>query len=270
MTGPVWDGQGVDPWLPARIEARAEIARAERDIRNSFWAVLSEWLTRTARRVLRGEQPPDLDAIWARVPAWRDAVDHVVQGAVKSAMGAGYRILGPDYQWDSRPAVSRHLAEVTNRMVRTPDEVFDLVAGQMSQGVNLGESIPKLAARVDEVLSTTATERWPNRAVTVARTEAIGALNAGRTDAFIIFDEESDEELERVWLATSDTRTRPNHREADGQRVPVDQPFTVGGFPLMFPGDPTGPPQERINCRCSTLLVEVGESVDLSDRQMKR
>lgn len=164
----------------------------------------------------------------------------------------------------------RYLAEVRNRLVRVPDEVYDLVAAEITQGANLGESIPKLAARVDNVLSTTGSERWPNRATVIARTETIGALNAGRSDAFSAVAEEMDESMEKMWLATEDTRTRRTHREADGQRVPVGSRFSVGMFELAFPGDPTGPPQEVIQCRCTMLLVEPGEFVDLSNRQFRR
>jgi len=132
--------------------------------------------------------------------------------------------------------------------MRTPEHVFDVIAGEMSQGINLGEGIRALALRVEETLSATATPRWENRAVTVARTEAIGALNAGRSDAFEAFAEDVDGPLERVWVATEDSRTRPTHVLADGQRVPLGQPFIVGGAALMFPGDPSGPPEEVINC----------------------
>lgn len=273
MTGPVWDGKGVDPWLPARLDARLEVAAVERDIRMAVWSALSDWLVQTARRVLRGDTAvPDPDAIWARAPLWRDAVDLLVNGEIWAAIGLAFsKILGKDYAWDQRPEITRYLAEVTNRLVRVPDEVFDLVAGQMAAGVNLGESIPKLAARVDGVLSTTGSDRWQNRAVVIARTEAIGALNAGRVEAFRVVAEDDPElNLEMMWLATEDSRTRPTHREAEGQRVPVGTPFNVGGFDLRFPGDPSGPPQEVIQCRCVPLLVEPGESVDLSNRQMRR
>jgi hypothetical protein len=137
-------------------------------------------------------------------------------------------------------------------------------------GVNLGEGIPELRARIDTVLSTTQSERWPNRATVIARTEAIGAMNGGRADSFVAFAEETGEELERVWLATDDNRTRHTHEVADGQRQPLGQPFIVGGFELRFPGDPLGPPQEVIQCRCTMLLVEPGESLDLSNRQYRR
>lgn len=273
VTGEAWDGTGRDPWLPARLDARLDVARVERDIRAAVWAALSDWLVQTARRVLRGDTaPPNPDAIWARAAYWREAVDLILQGEVWRALGLAFeRLLGKDYPWDQRPAMVAYLAEVRNRMVRIPDEVYDLVAGQMATGANLGESIPKLAQRVDSVLSATGSERWPNRATVVARTETIGALNAGRLEAFKALAEEDPElELETFWLATSDSRTRPTHRAAEGQRVPVGQPFMVGGFPLRFPGDPSGPPQEVIQCRCTLLLVEPGETVDLSNRQMRR
>jgi uncharacterized protein with gpF-like domain len=98
----------------------------------------------------------------------------------------------------------------------------------------------------------------------------IGALNASRTDAFAaVAEADPGTEYERIWLSTSDSRTRSTHRAVDGQRVALSSPFIVGGFPLAFPGDPTGPPQEIIQCRCVSLLVEKGESVDLSNRQMR-
>lgn len=269
MTSP-WTGGGTDPWLPHRLNARLQVAQAEAAIRRSIWSALSAWLVGTARRVLRGAQPPDLDAVWARAPAWRTAVDQVVQGQIKKAMGTAYApLLGENYRWDSRPFVASYLAQVDNRLVRVPDEVYDLVAGQVQQGASLGEGIPKIADRVDDVLSTTQSNRWPNRATVIARTETIGALNAGRHDAFEAFAQEADEELEQLWLATSDSRTRATHRAADGQRVPLGQSFNVGGFELAFPGDPSGPPQEVIQCRCTMLLVEPGEEIDMSNRQLK-
>lgn len=271
MTGPVWDGKGRDPWLPQRLDARMEIAAVERDIRAGVWAALSDWLVQLSRRILRGDGRPDMDAVWAMVPLWREAVDLILAGEIWRAIGRAFeRVLGPDYDWTARPFVTAYLAEVRNRLVRVPEEVFDLVAGQVAAGVNLGESIPKIRERVDSVLSTTGSERWPNRATVIARTETIGALNAGRADAFRVVAADSDERLEMFWLATDDSRTRHSHREAEGQRVPVGSPFIVGGAELRFPGDPLGPPQEVIQCRCTMLLVDPDENVDLSNRQMRR
>lgn len=271
MTGEAWNGHGTDPWLPQRLNARLEVATTERDIRRVVWAELSGWLVETARAVLRGGARPAPDAIWARVPAWREAVELIIRGEILKAIGLAFARVLPGYAWDQRNNVVAYLATVRNRLVRVPEEVFALVAHEVAVGVNLGEGIPELRTRIDSVLSIQGSDRWPNRATVIARTETIGALNAGRTEAFrTVMELEPDTEFEKMWLATDDTRTRETHRLADGQRVPVDRSFIVGGFELAFPGDPSGPPQEVIQCRCVPLLVERGESVDLSNRQFRR
>jgi hypothetical protein len=272
MAGPVWDGAGRDPWLPARLDARLEAAEAERDIRAALWAALSEWLVALERRLLRSGASIDLTAVWSMEPAWREAVELILQGEIWQAVTLAFRkLFGSDYPAGQRPEVNRYLTEVRNRLVQVPDEVYDLVAGQVAAGANLGEGLPKIRDRVDDVLSTTASERWPNRATVIARTETIGALNAGKMETYkIIVEDDPDTPYEIMWLATDDRRTRRTHDEADGQRVPFGSPFIVGGFSLAFPGDPTGPPQEVIQCRCTPLLVEAGEIVDRSNRQMRQ
>lgn len=268
MTDP-WTGEGPDPWLPDRIAYAEQAAAAEIAIREQVWAELSEWLVSTSRAVLATVRPDPI-AVFSKQQAWTSAVHRITSGSITDMIATAYRtMLGADYRFESRPMVVDHLAQVTNRMVRTPDSVFDLVAAQVAKGAESGESIQQISSRVEEVLDATATERWPNRATVVARTETLGALNAGRTDAFAAVVEETDEELEQVWLATIDKRTRATHRQADGQRVPIGQPFIVGGTALRYPGDPLGPAKEIIQCRCSTLLVEPGETLDLSNRQFK-
>lgn len=250
-----------------------EILRTEEQIRDTFWAQLSDWLVRLSRRVLRGDgRPPDLDAVWALNASWREAVDLVIERAILPAMQRAYRsVMGERFDLESRPFLSLYLAEVRNRMVRTPEEVYDLIAGQVSEGVNEGESIPKLAARIEQTLSTTATDRWANRAVTVARTEGIAALNAAKLESFKAYREQWGEDgLMKVWIATEDARTRPEHALADGQRVGLDEPFMIGGFPAQFPGDPMLPASLSINCRCGLALVDPDEELDYSDRQMRR
>lgn len=256
MTEPVWDGAGNDPWLTARLAALAELAVSEVGIREALWLALSSWLVRVSRAVLSSARP-DPAAVWSLAPAWEAEVKRIVNGPIKDTIGVAYEpLLGGGYPYDSRPYVVQHLASVTNRMVRTPDMVFDLVAGQLSDGANQGESIPKLAARVDEILSMTKTERWPNRATVVARSEVIGALNAGRHDAFGAVAEVTGEVYEKMWVTCLDRRTRATHRTADGQRVSVASPFVVGGASLMHPGDPTGPAREVIQCLPGTTLVD--------------
>jgi hypothetical protein len=77
--------------------------------------------------------------------------------------------------------------------------------------------------------------------------------------------------LTKSWMATADIRTRPSHLRAHQQYganpIPINRPFIVGGYKLMYPLDPRGPPQETINCRCRSVthhpaIGRVGSSLD--------
>lgn len=59
-----------------------------------------------------------------------------------------------------------------------------------------------------------------------------------------------------TWLSERDDRVRPTHITADGQRVPVDEPFWVGGYRMMYPTDSSlgAGPEEIVNCRCVEIF----------------
>lgn len=267
MTG--WDGTGVDPFLPQRITAELDAMSAERQVYRAWWSSLSEWLVEVHRGVLASGLP-DPNAVWAHAPEWASLMDGVVMGSIHDAVGLPYeKLFGPDYLFDQRPAVTAYLGEVHNRMVNTPEQVYDVVARQVAAGAAAGESIPAIADRVDEVLTTTGTPTWRNRAVVVARTETLGALSFGRSDAFNAVADTLGGEFEQVWLATLDSRVRLAHRIADGQRVPLGTPFTVDGEHLMRPGDPAGSAENVIQCRCTSLLERPGETTSQVGRGFK-
>lgn len=93
------------------------------------------------------------------------------------------------------------------------------------------------------------------RAERIARTELVSASNVGQ----MIGAERAAGALglvmQKEWIATFDQRTRPDHASADGQRVPLDQPFSVGGTMLDQPGDMAGPADQVINCRCTVAFI---------------
>lgn len=273
---PVWDGQGVDPWMPRRLAAQAEARVGERTVYDDYLARLSRWLVDTRRAVLRSSVV-DPDAVWSMFLAWVDSVTDFVHTTVADLVGTAYRkALGPNYPYSQRPHVTAYLAEAQNRLLNVPNQTYDRIVGQIAEGAGMGESMDAIQRRVQEVFSLTGTPYWPNRAVVVARTETMGALNAGRSGAFQAVAQELGDPFEQGWLATHDQRTRATHKAADigtpitGQRVPVGTPFLVGGFWLDQPGDPKGPAKEVLQCRCTTVLLRPGENIDLSDRQMVR
>ncbi len=129
-----------------------------------------------------------------------------------------------------------------------------LMASQLTQGILLGESIPKLAKRMQRVMGSNYAA-----AVRTARTATTGAENAGRVASYKRA-QAMGIKLEQEWLATLDGRTRHTHRQLDGERREVGQAFSNG---CRYPGDPQARGSEIYNCRC-TLAAAI-DGVDASD-----
>lgn len=146
---------------------------------------------------------------------------------------------------DGRSAISEsYLMQADNRLRGIGSDLWRKTRAQLVTGMADGESIPELTKRVrGELASSTV------RARTIARTEVIGASNAGAFMQVTAMGEDAPET--KVWLATGDRRTRLSHRAADGQKVPLNDNFQVGSSALMFPGDPRGAADEVVNCRCT-------------------
>lgn len=86
------------------------------------------------------------------------------------------------------------------------------------------------------------------RAKRIARTEVNTASNYGSWAGAM----QSGATVTKIWIPTRDKRTRPTHKKA-GKHPPValDGYFTVGKGKLKYPGDPEGPTEEVVNCRCA-------------------
>ncbi len=165
--------------------------------------------------------------------------------------------------WDEQ-TVRRLLVEQPALMPHYPEKRaikrgIDLAYGQrqiaasVTSGILQGKSLKAMADDLQERIP----EMSRNSALRAARTAVTGAQNAGRTDSYAAA-EKMGVKTKRQWVATLDNRTRHEHGELDGQVVAVDEPFEVGGYSLMFPGDPAGPPHLIYNCRCRIKPVVEG------------
>ncbi len=139
-------------------------------------------------------------------------------------------------------------------------KVYGVQHAKLINGTTKDQLKKLIGAGIDEGLGTEAIARniqkqIPSiaryRAATIARTETHTAANVGSQAAA----EATGLALIKEWGAAEDERTRETHAEADGQQVPIDGLFSVGGYDLRFPGDPSGPPGETINCRCVQLFL---------------
>lgn len=122
----------------------------------------------------------------------------------------------------------------------------------VTQGILQGESIPKIADRLQNVAF-----MGRNSAIRNARTYTTAAENKGRIDSY-----ERAEKLgiqtNKKWIATLDDRTRMEHRHLDGMSVKPDEDFKVDGYTISFPGDPSAEPEMFYNCRCTLVADIVG------------
>ena len=125
-----------------------------------------------------------------------------------------------------------------------------VVARAISEGKPLAEAdIRRLVNRYKDRL-------LKMRADTIARTEALNALRAGRHEGFQQLIDSGKVRADQVtvtWSATMDGRTRDTHRAMNGQAVKMGQLFTSpSGAQFEYPGDVThgAPGDEVIQCRC--------------------
>ncbi len=109
---------------------------------------------------------------------------------------------------------------------------------------------------VDKLLTRYKDNALRYRAETIARTEAIQALNQSEYEALkqaVDSGAIKASNVQRIWDSAGDNRVRPSHAEMDGQTVSLDEPFVApSGSQLMFPGDISlgADAEEIINCRC--------------------
>lgn len=264
MTTPL----GGDPNLPQRLRAQAFIREGEARVVTSWFRSMTRFLDRVRPAVVPEDRPMDPGRVSDHVGFWTSQVDVEIVPAVGGVLGDAWRRVTAVGDPPTDPFVSTYLNEVGNRMRHVPDEVYALITAEIERGITEGRSLDRVQADVRTILTASGTDRWPNRAWTVARTETIGAVNAGIfRSAQLEADQRGDVAPFKQWISTDDKRTRPSHVEADQQRTLLSEPFRVGGAPLLFPGDPRGPAGEVINCRCSMLPVVLGEVIDWTDRQ---
>lgn len=131
------------------------------------------------------------------------------------------------------------------------------IASEIAAGRAAGETLRQIARRVDKFYLE---DIIPNRSMVIARTEVGHATNWAQD--FIARDTEArGVPLEKEWISQHDPRTRDSHVDADGQRVPLDEPFDVGDYQLMFPLDESlgAGPEATIQCRCGVLHHVVDE-----------
>lgn len=173
---------------------------------------------------------------------WEKAASRLVlstgQGSVASAaldLGISFELLTPGL----RKYTQREAAWLVKNVLDTTKQA---IRDALDAGLKAGETIPQLRKRIADSGAFA-----PSRAELIARTETTRVSNGAQVDALKEYQTESGTAVLKSWLATNDSRTRPHHREMDGEEVGIDEEFSNG---LTGPSEP--------NCRCS-LTFRLGD-----------
>lgn len=118
--------------------------------------------------------------------------------------------------------------------------------------INQEKSISKL--KIDKMVNRYRERYLKYRSEVIGRTEALRSVNQANNLAFQQAIESGtldENDLIKTWHTSGLPNIRDSHELTNGQEVPFNQPFVTGaGNLLMFPGDPNGPAEEVIQCRC--------------------
>jgi len=124
---------------------------------------------------------------------------------------------------------------ITSILDTSKAAVKDIILNGVSQNFNTVEIAKNLRQFYDDQ------SKW--KSMRVSRTEVASAAGYGQRSAA----EQSGVAKSHQWISSRDDRVRDLHQQVDGETVPLDESYSNG---LSFPGDPSGDPEQIINCRC--------------------
>ena len=236
-------------WRTGYFDTRdGTLVRSSQDAVSGYLANVRDRLSRTATPTL-----PEAAFDKARVAL-----------AAETARGSSTRELSrrlaAEFGWDEDATFWRGRKEQATRSISDILDELGPPGTEAREQARLNDPVVRELQResaeatrhIDRVQS-----EWQTRAERIARTESCGAYNAGAIDAGRV-----EGAGVKVWLATGDDRTRESHLEASNACAALDDYFNVGGASLQMPGDPSAPPGETVNCRCTVVFADSCEEAE--------
>lgn len=156
-----------------------------------------------------------------------------------------YFAMMPEYQYDTEVGekayrFAKYIQEATERAVANANGNDKYKISRMIGGMMNEEDVPKSVKRMFSDV----------RATEIALNETNWIYNWINHQNLV-----DKKQNTHTWVSMRDERVRVSHWEADGQTVPINEPFIINGYKMMFPLDDSmgAPIDEIINCRCVEL-----------------
>ncbi len=245
----------------ARIP-RSLVSRAETGWRDHLRKLLKETLAKLAAaeeraksarsrahiKVIPGEEEFVAFGLAAATQEGQLVLEPIWRGAMLRGSDSVSAQIGVQISFDFfDPAVVQAITRRRVAIARSTTKLQAKLRAVIGESAAEGHAEELTRQRVLDVFSGARTN-----ARTIARTEVHSAFSEGRHQSMI------QANIKRVeWLTSRDGNVRPvkpsdkgNHQILDEEQTPIGEPFSNG---LMYPLDPSGPPEEVINCRCQSV-----------------
>ena len=147
--------------------------------------------------------------------------------------------------------------ELMNALQNYGPEAKKRLRAVLLNGISLGKSYKDMAKDLAKAMNVV-----HNNFMRIVRTEAARAIAKGQDDAYSQAEAQGIEGR-RVWDATLDGRTRPDHALLDGVAKDEEGYYYVGGERARYPLDPNLSAGQSINCRCHERFELEGYSPQL-------
>lgn len=165
----------------------------------------------------------------------------VVSSAIKAQMIKGYKAYQPDYGTLSQLLYDRKVQDLI------------LIQREISQAFIQGKSINQISNDLINLF-----DKVKYKADRVARTETHRTANLG---AYAAGQEARSQgvDIKKMWIATLDTKTRPQHAHLDGVKLNLDEYYKIGADRALMPG---GFNQASLNINCRCTHVDIVNDID--------
>lgn len=259
---------------PSHVDALEQTVAVEAQIEDLYAAALHKWIPFATAAVLptltaitadaytNDDLPPDPDAVASTQAEW----DALVVGSILPGVAAIWATAAAEAA--AVDAVGGGLEGVLSALTDTRDDFLDVYAATAKAVPGrIRDNLRSLITTAPQQMSTMDLRSMVRDAVTPGSellrktSRRLGYTGASILNhAVMAVAKHAGAADRKTWRAILDERTRDTHWVADGQTVPIDGEFTVGGVPMAFPGDPRAPARETVNCRCRIAVLTIGEA----------
>jgi len=244
------------------LRQKLELERyLQRALRTHNTALVQEFIRQYARTGVAPALTTDQAAVQALLLTHYERVQALFSGALDQELPANAKAT-PAEKATMAAALATYFASRSEAQARY---IHETTTGDQQQAITLARADqPDLSIQETAVVAGAILSRWFRaREVSTATTETQAAAEATKaTEAevlsglqpSVVGGSRRQAQPEKTWDSVGDSHVRDDHLAADGQTVPVNEPFVVGGEQLMFPGDTSlgASAGNVINCRCGS------------------